>query len=203
MMQRNEIEKLANSILKQFNIENEPFSHIKEICDQEKITIKKTNFTSSVDGAFSIIQNKKYIFYNPKMIEERVNFTKAHELGHYYLKHHLECGNTIYCYNKNVSEGEQQSLPKIETEANYFASYFLMPEDMVLKEFANIKRFLSDNLYLPLYVDNQPCHQRDWNMVYYRFKNCFGVSKTALGYRLDSLGLIKYRINQKELKSIC
>ena len=151
MMQRNEIEKIADSVLKRFSITNAPFSHIKEICDHEQIKIKRANFSSSMDGAFSVIQNEKYIFYNPIMVVGRQNFTKAHELGHYFLNHQLEEGNMIYCYNQSVFDAEQQPLPRIETEANYFATYFLMPKQMMLVEYYNIARILGVDTSRPLY----------------------------------------------------
>ncbi len=194
MMQRNEIEQIANNVLKQYNIENAPFSHIKEVCDQEHIKLKKTNFSSEMDGAFSIIKNEKYIFYNPQMIGGRKNFTKAHELGHYFLDHQLEAGNMIYCYNQHVSEGNQQALPRIETEANYFATYFLMPKQMMLNEYKIIANLLGIDTFRRLYVDNQTCNHKFWALVSRHFVSRFGVSKEALGYRLDSLRMIDYRM---------
>lgn len=194
MMQRNEIEQIANRVLKRFNITNAPFSHIKEICDQEDIKLKKANFSSAMDGAFSVIKNEKYIFYNPQMIGGRKNFTKAHELGHYFLNHQLEAGNMIYCYNQHVSEYNQQSLPRIETEANYFATYFLMPEQMMIKEYQVIADILVLDTSRRLYVDKQDCNNKYWLLVSRHFTSRFGISKEALGYRLDSLGIICYKI---------
>ena len=192
MMQRNEIEQIANNVLKKYDIENAPFSHIKEVCEQEHINLKKTNFSSEMDGAFSIVRNEKYVFYNLQMIEGRQNFTKAHELGHYFLNHQLEAGNMIYCYNQHVSEGNQQAVPRIETEANYFATYFLMPKQLILKEYQVIANFLRLDTSRPLYVDKQCSNNKSWLFVSRHFVSRFGVSKEALGYRLDSLGVIDY-----------
>ena len=192
MMQRNEIEQIANNVLKQYNIENAPFSHIKEVCEQEHIKLKKTKFSSEMDGAFSIVRNERYIFYNPQMIEGRQNFTKAHELGHYFLNHQLEAGKMISCHNQHVSEGNQQALPRIETEANYFATYFLMPKQMMLKEYLTISRIFGIDIARSLYVDKKNCNSKPWLFVSRHFVSRFGVSKEALGYRLDSLGVIDY-----------
>ncbi len=194
MMQRNEIEKYANNVLKQYGIDKAPFSHIKEICDRENIKLKRTNFSSKVDGAFSTIRGEKFIFYNPQMPDGRKNFTKAHELGHYFLNHQLEAGDAIYCYNQGICEYNQKSLPRIETEANYFASFFLLPKDMVIYEYGEITRVVGIDTNRRLYVDSQDYHLRDWGYVSRHFINRFGVSKEALGYRLDSLGLIEYKL---------
>lgn len=66
-----------------------------------------------------------FILYNPAVESAgRILFTKAHELGHYLLHRSLQsefqCGNDdIQLYTNN----------SIETEANKFAAYLLMPID--------------------------------------------------------------------------
>lgn len=194
MMQRIEIEKRANEVLRTYGITDKPFLHIRELCDKEAIKIRKAKFSSSMDGAFSVVKNEKFIFVNPKMMKERQNFTKAHELGHYFLNHHLDAGNMIYCYDLNVNRNEQETLPRIETEANYFATCFLMPQYMVRKEYQIIAGVWGIDTTRKLYVDRQSDNLKRWNMVYHHFHSRFGVSQVALGYRLDSLGLICYKI---------
>ena len=194
MMQRNDIEKCANEVLRQYNIDGASYSHIKEICEKEDIVVKRTAFGPNMDGAFSVIGNQKHIFYNSTMIPSRQNFTKAHELGHYFLKHPLENGNAIYCYNQNVSEDNKQNLPRIETEANYFASYFLMPKRLLLFEYSSIADVLNINPYCPLYVDSQSCNYRDWTIVSNSLTAIFGVSNEALRYRMETLGLLKFNL---------
>lgn len=194
MMQRNDIEKCANEVLSRYRINEAPYKQIKSICDNEKIKIKRTHFSPDMDGSFSVIGDEKIIFYNCNSVIGRQNFTKVHELGHYFLKHPLENGDSIYCSNKNISEGNQQSLPRIETEANYFASYFLMPKTFLLKDYRAIAEIFNINLYCPLYVDKQPCNMRDWTIVSNNLMARFGVSKEALRYRMESLGILKYNL---------
>lgn len=193
-MRPNEIEKCANEVLNRFNISSQPYQHIKTICDSEKITIKRTAFSSNMDGAFSVIENQKYIFYNSTMIAGRQNFTKAHELGHYFLNHSLENGNAIYCYNQNVNEGNEPSLPRIETEANYFATFFLMPKKLLISDYIIIADIMNINLNCPLYVDRQPCNYKDWTVVSNNLTARYGVSKEALRYRMESLGILKFNL---------
>lgn len=194
MMQRIEIEKRADEVLRTYGITDKPFLHIRELCDQESIKIRKAKFSSSMDGAFSVVKDEKFIFINPEMMKERQNFTKAHELGHYFLNHHLDAGNMIYCFNMNTHGNNQQTLSRIETEANYFATCFLMPQHMVRKEYQSIAEVLGLDMTRRLYVDRQPDNQKKWRFVHRHFHNRFGVSQEALGYRLDMLGLIAYRM---------
>ena len=106
----------------------------------------------------------------------------------------MEAGNAIYCNNLHENESDQQHLPRIETEANYLATYFLMPEHMVRMEYRTIARVLGIDMTRRLYVDRQPDNQKNWQFVYRHFKTRFGVSQAALGYRLDMLGFIAYRV---------
>ena len=195
MMQRNEIENCANDILNKYKITDSPYLHIKEICTHEQIKVKRTNFGVGMDGAFSVINGEKIIFYNALKPIRRTNFTKAHELGHYFLKHQLESGNAIYCLNKAICEGNQQSLPRIETEANYFAAYFLMPKMQLFSAYINIAdTILNRSIHRPLYVDKQPCNLRDWKIVSDILTAKFGVSNEALRYRMETIKILNYNI---------
>jgi hypothetical protein len=57
----------------------------------------------------------------------RRNFTLAHELGHYLLHRHRHPSG-LKCTNRNMADWDE-SVTKIEGEANTFASYLLMPLD--------------------------------------------------------------------------
>ena len=68
------------------------------------------------------------IIYNETIRSSgRRNFTLAHELGHYLLHRHAHPGG-IKCTNRNMADWDE-SVTKIEGEANTFASYLLMPLD--------------------------------------------------------------------------
>ncbi len=193
MMQRNEIEQCANAVLTRYGVTAAPYTQIKAICDGEHIKIKKTAFSRSMDGAFSVIDGEKIIFYNSNKVIGRQNFTKAHELGHYFLEHPLENGSMICC-NSGISEGNQGSLPRIETEANYFATYFLMPKDYVLAEYAKIAYFANVNPNRTRYIDRQQHNIKAWTIISNALTGRFGVSKEALRYRLEELRLIRYNL---------
>lgn len=68
------------------------------------------------------------IFYNTAIASPgRKNFTLAHELGHYLLHRQLS-NDPIYCA-KNDMWAWDSAYGKMESEANQFASYLLMPLD--------------------------------------------------------------------------
>lgn len=68
------------------------------------------------------------IIYNESIRSAgRRNFTLAHELGHYLLHRQLHPSG-LKCTNRNMADWDD-SVTKIEGEANTFASYLLMPLD--------------------------------------------------------------------------
>lgn len=82
-------------------------------------------------------KNDYYIFYNTdNQSIQRIRFTVAHELGHYYLKHYdLIDNNTPYIDTKIL-----------EIEANYFAKLILFPK--------HIYYYLTKNFELKCNVTN-------------------------------------------------
>lgn len=73
------------------------------------------------DGEWGIIYNKAIT--SPG----RINFTLAHELGHYLLRRHLSSSG-IQCSNRAMLDW-RSAAGVIEAEANTFASFLLMPLD--------------------------------------------------------------------------
>ena len=68
------------------------------------------------------------IIYNESIRSAgRRNFTLAHELGHYLLHRHLHPAG-LKCTNRNMADWDE-SVTRIEGEANTFASFLLMPLD--------------------------------------------------------------------------
>jgi IrrE N-terminal-like domain len=68
------------------------------------------------------------IFYNSAITSPgRINFTLAHELGHYLL-HRALVGESIYCGKGDLWDWSS-SYRQREVQANTFASYLLMPLD--------------------------------------------------------------------------
>jgi hypothetical protein len=68
------------------------------------------------------------IIYNDSIRSAgRRNFTLAHELGHYLLHRHLHPAG-LKCTNRNMADWDE-SVTRIEGEANTFASFLLMPLD--------------------------------------------------------------------------
>lgn len=79
------------------------------------------------------------IFYNKSLSSKgRINFTLAHELGHYLLHRHL-ISEPKYCA-KDEMWAWDSAYRKMESEANQFASYLLMPMDDFREQVSGITK---------------------------------------------------------------
>lgn len=186
----NDFEKLANEILYKYDIRRSPFMHISKICEAENIKLRSVNLSEAVDGLFANIDEQKFIFYNSNKLEQRSVFTKAHELGHYFLKHTLD-GRQLICSNI----GNNSSNNKQEWQADQFAVYFLMPKAFIVDGYIEICSRINRTVGQPIYVDKQSRNYRDWKIICSYFKFELGVSSEALKYRLQNLRLLDWNLD--------
>lgn len=71
-------------------------------------------------------KNRWAIFYHVNQTyTNRINFTLAHELGHYVLHRHAEAAMGMACQARDIGQPNQRD--RIEYEANAFAANLLMP----------------------------------------------------------------------------
>ena len=186
----NDFENLANEILSSYKITEKPFMQISKVCKGEGIKIRSANLSEGVDGLFANIDEQRFIFYNSNKPAQRSVFTKAHELGHYFLKHTLD-KDILTCSNiGNNSKANTQ-----EWQADQFAVYFLMPKELMFKHYIEVCNSQNRTVGRPLYVDRQRCNYIDWQMTCAHFKFELGVSKEALRYRLEDLGLLRWNLD--------
>ena len=87
------------------------------------------------DGALLPAPNKKgwgIIYNNALSSPGRINFTLAHEFGHYLL-HRLQHPEGIQCAQDDIA-GDSEVIQEIEREADQFAAALLMPFDDFRKQ---------------------------------------------------------------------
>ena len=86
-------------------------------------------FSTEFDGMMVKNNGRWGIVYNDAITSRgRINFTLAHEFGHYLL-HRADLENGIRC-GRNEMMKWNAAQRNIETEANEFASYLLMPRNI-------------------------------------------------------------------------
>lgn len=104
----------------------------------------------------------KTIFISDKDPYTRKAFTMAHELGHFTL--HKDKQQETFFRSNTILLAEEHHL--IEQEANCFAACLLMPKDLIV-QYVKVVRSVE------------------------RLAEIFGVSSTAMSWRLKNLGLLE------------
>jgi Zn-dependent peptidase ImmA (M78 family) len=90
------------------------------------------------------------------------------------------------------SEVGLKDIMRMEWQANYFASWLLMPTDNLRKAFFDeaTRRRLVDRGHGLLYMDNQQCNVDTYYAVTMSIMNKFSVSRSVVRIRLKELGLL-------------
>jgi len=111
------------------NIKQTAIEYSQQISKEDPITDVKGDNLPGYEGSLhsNKVRNKWLIIYNSNIISQgRINFTLAHELGHYLL--HRRKQTKFLCNQDDLLAWRSGELER-EKEANTFASFLLMPID--------------------------------------------------------------------------
>ena len=166
-----DIENIAERVLAQANVDSPPIKAeiiAEDVCE---LDIDWVNLDrADVLAAMSFCNQKIYMNesrkYELKNNLGRMNFTFAHELGHWFLHHDLAQeklpgfeDEILICRGTNIQTNNR------ERQADIFATYLLMPERFVTEQLKSFTTPLSDH---------------DLKLI----ANIFQVSKQAMKIRL-------------------
>lgn len=107
------------------------------IAEEEGIYLSPGTFSGRFDGRIKYLPDVgvfslAYREPGPGRPQGRVNFTVAHELGHYFLH-----GDYLRSGKSHGSESNFRSQDRMEREADEFAVHLLMPFELFKVEFAS------------------------------------------------------------------
>jgi hypothetical protein len=112
-------------------IEEIALHYSRSVFPTEPITVVRgENFHGKWEGALIPKDDKREwaIFYDKGHSSKgRINFTMAHELGHYLAHRHVS-GKPFYCSRRDMYAWDS-AYGRMEAEANQFAAQVLMPPD--------------------------------------------------------------------------
>ena len=193
-MTNEQIKMKADDVLNKYVTRGGAYKKFDSIMSAENIKYKSIATKDNFLGIFTHANNgQAYIMVNENISNDgRRNFTIAHELGHYFLRHELKNGQ---CFDADILE-DGAATDAIEREANYFASCLLMPENKLKPAFLSmLQRSKKAKIKNFLHVQNN----YTWG-IWCGFKDDlmkrYGVSEAALRYRLSDLGLASFSFNK-------
>ncbi len=127
----------------------------------------------------------------------RWRFTVAHELGHIVLHsaaiRQSQVGSIEESIDDEVLDVEinDETIKRMEIQANTFASLLLIPEDKLVVEYYKLFKEKGVRNYPYLRIDSQPCNIQLYHWFTVNLASCFNVSKMAIEKRLQKLGYLK------------
>lgn len=146
-------EAAAGIVRAQWGLGEQPISNMVKLLESKGVRVfSLCEDTKNVDAFSCWRGDRPFVFLNTFKSTERSRFDAAHELGHLVLHRH----------------GAPQDSRQAESEADRFASAFLMPADDVISRI----RYVAS-------LDSLVSYKRRW-----------GVSVAALNYRLHKLGIV-------------
>jgi Zn-dependent peptidase ImmA (M78 family) len=158
----NSIEAKANAVIESIygtSIDVPIPVALDKIVEHYAITVAIGEFENK-DISGAYEQDSKIIYVADDEPANRKSFTVAHELGHYFL--HSDKKNDLFYRAQIINLTDENG--EQEQEANWFAAALLMPEKQ-LRHFYSLTKELSELAVI------------------------FGVSSTAVYYRLKNLAL--------------
>ena len=160
----------------------------------------KFEFTSELEDEYlGVFDNKnKVILINDEISgTNKLQFTLAHEIGHFFLHSNLHLNQEIYNKFEDSQfnyffDRYQLQNPKnwIEWQANYFAACLLMPKIVLIKLLIAYQRKENIRNEGQIYLDNQPDNYNLYRKTIDDLALRLNVSKSSLKYRMKELGIL-------------
>lgn len=131
-------EECAVKVLLDYDITDIPVLSLEKVFDACNILCDEYEYNDpKYSGSLQRFSDQSIILVNTdSKYPPRQNFTKAHELGHFFLNHK---GNKFECSTQDMKTRDKAHKPQ-EVEANKFASCFLIPK-------ARIELLLDDDIF--------------------------------------------------------
>lgn len=160
-------------------------------------SLKSSSITNKVLGEINFETKEVCISDSLAKGSPRWRFTVAHELGHIVLHSDAIHQSQIRSIEESIDdegfdvEIGDETIKRMEIQANSFASQLLIPEDKLMVEYS--KLFIEKGVrnFPNLHIDSQPCNIELLKWFLANLALHFNVSKAAIEKRLQKLGLLE------------
>ncbi len=212
----NEIESIANPILRKYNnlvsaIEIDSF--VEYLKKEYKLTFDFTKNLETVNGkqiaGYFDIEKKAILIDNSIVGTEKFAFVLGHELGHFFLHSELKVNQERYndfedshydfFSDKHLLVNDRNW---IEWQANKFAVSLFLPKDLFIQHLIAFRTSIGISRPQHIYLDSQSINQQDYYKTVEYLSNYFGISKTTVKFRIEEFELITYIKPKEEFRDI-
>ena len=171
-LSREEIEERADSVLLEHGLYSIPIDLVT-LANRQGIKVHNAKFSEEgISGMLAKRGDNITMLIHQSDHPNRKRFTIAHELGHHFL-HLMEDGEIVDTEEdlfRNEGGGEKNTIEqesrRREVQANQFAAALLMPARLVEEIYQEVTKDITE------------------------VSRIFKVSREAMGYRLNQLGLL-------------
>lgn len=192
-----DMEARAANLLSQISYQD-GVVNLPKICDSLSLELEYTEETcidsdgNEVLGEADFVRRCIKIYHHD--MRNRGRFTLAHEIGHFYLGHDKFLGSESVVKDDLFIDDQPDAnnfYRNMEFQANTFASCLLLPKVPLFKKILEITSLykIPTHRYF-IYVDNQPCNLKDYNLLMNELVGSFEVTKTAIEIRLKKLNFL-------------
>lgn len=204
-----DIDALASSVLKEIGY-GDGVVNLGQICQSLNLTLIYQNGRMRDDRGYEILGNADFqerkitIFSHENARRER--FTTAHEIGHFVLQHDRFLNYESVTDNDLSAELQgENSISRLEYQANYFASCLILPTERFLQFLAYARHTLGivKKGFGYIFVDDQPCNFMCYDLLIDSLCNEFYTSKSVVEIRLKQLNLLTDRRKQNWISASC
>lgn len=171
-----EIKKETEAIIARFNVTSLPIK-IEDIAKKAGVRVTPYAFDDDISGVLVIEKGEGTIGYNQSESRVRRRFTIAHEYGHYCLhreKSSVFMDKGFHAMFRSKQSGMTEDTQLLEKEANMFAAYILMPDNLLISEIDKIDFDLGSEDDIK------------------NLAKIFDVSSQAMYYRILNSGLFQF-----------
>lgn len=210
-----QIESLALPILQKYNdlrssINIDSFiNHLKSEYDLEFDLTQdlKTVNGKKIEGYFDV-ENKRILIDKSVISLEKFPFVLGHELGHFFLHSKLEVNQERY---NDFADSEYDFFTDrhnlvndrnwIEWQANKFAISLFLPKELFILRLTAYRKSIGIRRPGHIYLDEQTINKQDYYKTVDYLSEYFGISKTAVKFRIEELNLITYAKPKEGLRN--
>jgi len=173
--------------------------NLEEICTALSIDLQFTDqYVHDIDGTEILGTanfDRRAIFINAHGNVTRERFTLAHEIGHFFLKHHLYLASESVIENDLRITSEKENsfhYERLEFQANSFASNLILHDEIFKRKTAEFRRMLdiTDRGHGYIFVDDQPHNYQAYEQLLTQLLTYFEVSKQAIHVKFNNLGML-------------